>query len=271
MSTIETHDVLRDERNIALVEKYKNISILLPIYKVMDTKCVSAFYVFISQLYKYGFQPKMLILDQTLIVAARNELASWCVELNESGNQERKSNTVMWIDSDHVFTINDFFNLLYHYDRYHKDGVVENGRVVPKIDILSGRYVTRDVVTPKVCGFLNKGESDGTPLWYPVKFDTTGIVEVDAVGFGYILMDYDVLKTLVAEHGKHLFELKMVGDKTKGGVIGEDMVFCQKAQKAGYKIYLDNDVEVGHMGGIIDTTYILAKRYIDNAKAVRSK
>ena len=48
----------------------------------------------------------------------------------------------------------------------------------------------------------------------------------------------------------------------EGGVISEDLDWCIKAQKLGYKLYLDNSVRIGHCGGLIDDKSIWAARGI---------
>jgi len=221
----------------------------MPTYKVMSTKCVTDFCIFCSRLYQFGFQPSFFFLDQTNVVIARNSLVKHYLEAAEKTDEPYSA--VLWIDSDQTYTFKHFLDLLANFDR--KD-----------MDILSGRYITRDMFKPKVCGFIEVRGDYNNPLFKNTSVDDTGIVEVDGIGFGFVMMKPIVLEDMYDIYGLHQFEFRSVGTKESGGNIGEDLDWCLKAQLLGYKIYMDNDVEVGHHGGIIDSSYIYAKRHISN-------
>lgn len=61
-----------------------------------------------------------------------------------------------------------------------------------------------------------------------------GVMIADAVGFGIILINVEVFKKLSYPY--------FYFSKT-----GEDFNFCREAQEVGYKIYVDTDVEIGHV------------------------
>lgn len=67
-----------------------------------------------------------------------------------------------------------------------------------------------------------------------------GLIEVDATGTGCMMIRLDILKDIP----KPWFELSV---NDEGREIGEDIGFCYKAGEAGYKIYVDCDVEIGHL------------------------
>ena len=67
-----------------------------------------------------------------------------------------------------------------------------------------------------------------------------GLVEVDATGTGCLMIKTDVLRHIP----KPWFEFV---EKPDGGHIGEDISFCNKAREAGYSIYVDCDVTIGHL------------------------
>lgn len=69
------------------------------------------------------------------------------------------------------------------------------------------------------------------------------LVEVDACGTGCVLYNVQVFKKIRPPW----FEFKANPDKEKGGVVGEDIGFCLKLKKAGYKIYVDTSVKVKHL------------------------
>jgi len=66
------------------------------------------------------------------------------------------------------------------------------------------------------------------------------LIEVDATGTGCILFNMRVFKDISAPW----FEL-LPGPN--GRTVGEDIRFCFKLKSAGYKIYVDTSVHVGHL------------------------
>jgi hypothetical protein len=68
------------------------------------------------------------------------------------------------------------------------------------------------------------------------------ILEVDAVGFGFILIKREVFEAV----GLPWFE-SYHGPRLQ--YIGEDVMFCKKAQDAGYKIYAHTGVMCSHKMG----------------------
>lgn len=229
-----------DERTKELAKKYNKLALLLPTYKILNTKSYQCMIVLLTRLFKVGFDVSVLLLDQTNVVIARNHLAKHFMEADEMvGGYD----IAMWIDSDQTFEFSDFMNLLYHYDECHdKDGV----------RVLSGRYISRDLSTPKVCAFIR--EEDGK--YKAIQPESRGIVEVDGFGFGFVLMEPEVIKEMYEEYGIMQFGYKFVGDKDTGGMIGEDLDWCEKAQKIGIKLFFDNEVSIGHFGGIIDDRHV---------------
>jgi hypothetical protein len=70
------------------------------------------------------------------------------------------------------------------------------------------------------------------------------LIELDSVGLGFIAINFEVFKKIQYPW----FETFDFIDKknNKIGFIGEDVSFCNKAKSAGYKIYGDPTVKVGH-------------------------
>lgn len=71
---------------------------------------------------------------------------------------------------------------------------------------------------------------------------TSGILEVDAVGTGGMLIRRKVLDALADPW----FEEGQTGPEH----LGEDLYFCTKARAAGFKVYVDCDVRMGHMSTV---------------------
>lgn len=62
------------------------------------------------------------------------------------------------------------------------------------------------------------------------------LVECDAVGFGAVLIKTDIFKKL-----KKPWFFGMEGT-------GEDITLCIKAKKAGFRVYMDTAIKLGHLG-----------------------
>lgn len=82
----------------------------------------------------------------------------------------------------------------------------------------------------------------GNKLWeeYP-----DGLIKCAGVGTGFMLINLEVFKNIT--HPWFFYESNDNGDL----VCGEDMWFCRKARAAGYDIWADSTVNVGHIGDMI--------------------
>jgi hypothetical protein len=94
-------------------------------------------------------------------------------------------------------------------------------------------------------------------------------VEVDATGTGCLLIETRVFLDLQ----KPYFQFTPNPDKEIGGVIGEDIWFCHKAREAGYKIFVDTSVPVGHLSvlNVDGNTWRLYKKLIDARTSFKEK
>lgn len=68
-------------------------------------------------------------------------------------------------------------------------------------------------------------------------------IDIDASGTGVMLINTDVFKNMKPPW----FQFKKNPNKKKGGIVGEDIYFCYKARKLGYRIVLNPSIEVGHL------------------------
>lgn len=67
--------------------------------------------------------------------------------------------------------------------------------------------------------------------------------EVDATGFGCMLIKREVVQKLIDQDG---YFCRFHYDKKGNVTFGEDADFCDRAQKLGYKIMIDNRVFTSH-------------------------
>lgn len=87
---------------------------------------------------------------------------------------------------------------------------------------------------------------EGTLNNYSVKtdFEYGDLVKADACGTGCVLYQTKVFTDIKAPW----FEFVANPDKEKGGVVGEDIWFCEKLKDAGYSIYVDTSLDIVHLG-----------------------
>jgi FkbM family methyltransferase len=108
-------------------------------------------------------------------------------------------------------------------------------------DIISGLYIQRIPNTHTLEVYMNTpgGGCDNIP--YRLIKDR-GIVEIAACGMGIALIKGDVFRKLDYPHFYYQSSLTMEG------TVSEDVYFCQKARKAGFKIWADSSIKCRHIG-----------------------
>jgi hypothetical protein len=95
--------------------------------------------------------------------------------------------------------------------------------------IISGVYLTRD---KHLCyGFFNKRKSKG---FFKEIRSKQGRIQVDWTGLGFVMIPRKVLKSL---------EMPLFLSYNS---LGEDIYFFTKVKKAGFKVYADKKIRIGH-------------------------
>lgn len=110
---------------------------------------------------------------------------------------------------------------------------------------------------------------------YPAKIDTPtfyvlheegrlpnahGLLEIDGIGLGFVAMRREVVEALVAKAPKVRDEISERDiasvfriDQVRGHRRGEDMAFFADVKEAGYQVFLDPTIDLGHVGQKIYT------------------
>ena len=123
------------------------------------------------------------------------------------------SDYLLWIDSDQTFGRDALIQLMRH-DK----------------PIVGGNYLSRHAGHPTAIGM------DGQQV-----HRRSGIESVAAVGLGFCLMKTPILKTVPVP-----WFASVIG--SDGRMIrGEDVHFCAQARSVGIPVYVDHDLEVGHI------------------------
>lgn len=171
------------------------------------------------------------VVKSSLIYDARNKLAKHAID----GGYDR----VLWLDSDILFESDLMIKLAEHLD---------NG-----LEYVSGLYFKRQYPTEPVC-FQNivqnyEGEELVTKANIYRNYPKDQLFEVDATGFGAVMMTVDLIKKVSGKYG--LPFSPQLG-------LGEDMSFCWRAKQIGSKLYCDSSIKLKHIGSIAysEDTYL---------------
>lgn len=153
--------------------------------------------------------------SQSVIYEAREEIAKSAIE--------QGFDYILWIDSDMIFEPDVLGKLM-----------------MCKKDVVSGVYFKRVFPYTPV---LYTPRTDKLEIYedYP----TRGLFEIGACGFGCVLTKVSVIKAVIDKYGGAFFPI--------GGTIGEDISFCIRARKLGYKVFCDPSVTCGHISSLTIT------------------
>lgn len=96
--------------------------------------------------------------------------------------------------------------------------------------------------------------------------DSTGLEEVEALGFGMVLMRLDIMDCLPSLDDKPWFGFDFIGGRKQ---VGEDVRFCKFLTDAGHKIYVDHDLskDMAHIGSYEFECDIAEKLYTPESAA----
>lgn len=171
------------------------------------------------------------VVKSSLIYNARNSLTKQAID----GGFDR----ILWLDSDIVFGPDLMVRLARHLD----DGY----------EYMSGLYFKRQYPTEPVCyktiTQVQEGKELVTKALVYKDYPKDQLFEVDATGFGAVMMTVDLIKRVQDKYG--LPFSPQLG-------LGEDMSFCWRAKQVGAKLYCDSSIRLKHIGSIAYTeqTYL---------------
>ena len=148
----------------------------------------------------------------TLIYTARNQITDKAIRGGFTH--------VLWLDSDIVF------------DEFLFDKMYETNKSFVTC-IIHGR---RPPHRPCIFKTLAPAKRYESPDEYP-----SSVFEVGACGFGCVLTETNVLLD-VKIHSSSPF--------MPTPDLGEDLAFCERATKLGYKIFAEPSIKIGHIGHI---------------------
>lgn len=91
---------------------------------------------------------------------------------------------------------------------------------------------------------------DTTNKCYQTMSYTKGLLEVEATGMAAILINTDVFKSI-----------KKPWYYYRDNLFSSDLTFCENVKKTGYKIWVDSDLKIGHLG---NEQIITEEYYVNN-------
>lgn len=144
---------------------------------------------------------------------------------------------LLFIDSDINFEPEDIFRLM-AWGSDPKKGIVA---AVPRTRSETKTYIAN----------LDYDEN------HELTMNGMGLVRAERVATAFMLVRREVFTTLVEEHPEWayydkksdrmlscLFDFQLTGE----GYIGEDFLFCDRAREAGFEVWIDPSITLGHMG-----------------------
>lgn len=161
---------------------------------------------------------RLNVLSSSLIACSRNDLAA---EALQTGCTH-----MLCIDSDMRFPKDALVRLLRH-DK----------------DIVGINYSTRKV-PPGYVAFKTKGVDGAPHVRCKTTAESTGLEQVDAIGFGLVCINLDVFRGLAYP------AFDVTYDRDHKEWVGEDVNFCLKAKANGREVWVDHDLskECAHIG-----------------------
>lgn len=184
------------------------------------------------------------VVAGTYIHTARRRMLKMCMEA--------KCTHILWMDSDMRFPADALVKLLNHNK--------------PLVGI---NYAMRTFPTGFVA-FERLNDEESVRL--ETLPESTGLVPVDALGFGLLLMSMDVWKALPSLEEDPWFGFDW---KPNQNEVGEDVHFCLLAKRLGFQAYVDQDLskECGHVGTLTYTTAMVpvSQKIVEDENAQKAR
>lgn len=136
---------------------------------------------------------------------------------------------MMWIDSDIQFIVEDFFQLLKMNKDIASGWYSQPGGMTPVVEKMDDEYF-------KSHGYYEFISAD-------TMSNRGDIFKVDYIGFGWVLIKRGVFESI--SYPWFAPKLIKIGEDLED-VCSEDVSFCIDAKNAGYDIWVDPKIRVGH-------------------------
>lgn len=201
--------------------KYADMNILLCVpcgdYKA-PIRWVHSMTNMVAYSWQHGLRVVMLAYtERTVVDWARNTLAKSFRDAVDPYTGKPFTHA-LWLDDDHIFNPDMACRLA----------------SVGELDMVSAVYYQR--TSPYHPAAYVKDNTEREFRHWPLMEIPPNVVEIDACGFGALLMRREV----VEKTPEPWFTLDWQA--------GEDIAFCVQAKKAGFRVWLAGDYQIGHLG-----------------------
>lgn len=196
----------------------KKVTIAIPL---SWTHCYSPFMLSLLQMCLYSadkFKIAVYTSNTSLIDKMREVLAEEV--------QTTDPDYILWLDADQLYPMETIAKLAKHIDEGHL--------------VVGGVTPDKHTAKPMVYRFLTPEGSCAQDRGFKV---SRGLVQVDAMGFGGIMMAADVLKKIEPPY------FPRTRDEAMQSFVGEDFGFYNNCRKAGIDVWCDTDLHYSHMVG----------------------
>ena len=207
----------------------RKLMMAIPCYDgKVNIKTAFAIAQLVPRLDKMGVQITLVHLSGcSIITKARNKLVA--------NFMDSECTDLLFVDADVVINVDAVTRLL----------ALSTDR-----DIVAGTYPRRATDAKFFLDFYLDEHNQ-------LEFDENGLMRVESVATGFMLIRRHVLENLIEAHPE--WEYKGDGDGdveyavfdfaiVDGNYIGEDYLFCRRAREAGFKVYLDPMISLPHIG-----------------------
>jgi len=200
----------------------KRIMVAVPCREQMDVETVKCLQKLEKDMrLRKDLEVDVEFLVGTIIHDMRHKLAERAIENNYD--------YVLWVDSDMIFDSDVLVDLL-NDDK----------------DIVTAVcFMRKAPYDPCIYSKMRMGlgtDENEIEKYHDYPRDN-GLFEVEACGFAMILMKTKVLKQLLDTSGHIFFPVK-----TPNLALGEDLSFCIRARRQGFRIWCDPKPKIGHIG-----------------------
>lgn len=167
-----------------------------------------------------GSQLGLTMVTETYIHRARQDLAFALVT--------QEVDAILWLDTDMRFPQHTLMTLLKHQEA-----------------VVGINYITRGVPGHYVAVKKSHTDEDGQRERLSTLEDSTGLEQVDSIGFGAVLTRVNPFT--YPSDSQPWFMFSMDED---GSHVGEDVHYCRILKEQGVPIYVDHDLskECAHIG-----------------------
>ncbi len=186
----------------------------------LEPECLHSLLAARSYFDERGIGHKVLTNECSLISASRNDMAMSFLNVTNA-------DFLMWLDSDISFPPYGIYRLMKH-----------------DLDVVGGVYFRKEREARPLIMKLDEKNMFHTRWDIP----RTGLFEVDAMGAGFLLVKRRVLEQFTPEVVLNIGTPFGIGLDANGKEEGEDLSFCRRVRKLGFKVWADPSIPLSHIG-----------------------